>query len=80
MQSQNRMVRVDAPVTLVYSDHDWSRPAEREANLALIKRGKMIVIKDASHIASLERPEEFAQILIETLSTAHSAAWAGSKS
>lgn len=53
------------PVTLVYADHDWSRPAEREANLARIKRGRMLVLKDASHIASLERPEEFARILIE---------------
>ena len=66
--------RIDVPVTLVYADHDWSRPAEREANLARIKRGRMLVLKDASHIASLERPEEFARILIETQSTARSAA------
>ena len=24
--------QIEAPVTLVYGDHDWSRPAEREAN------------------------------------------------
>jgi pimeloyl-ACP methyl ester carboxylesterase len=66
--------QIGVPVTLVYGDHDWSRPVEREANLARIKRGKMIVLEDASHIASLERPEEFARILIETLSTADSAA------
>jgi pimeloyl-ACP methyl ester carboxylesterase len=66
--------RIDVPVTLVYGDHDWSRPAEREANRALIKRAKMIVLKDTGHIASLERPEEFARILIETLSTTRSAA------
>jgi pimeloyl-ACP methyl ester carboxylesterase len=69
--------RIEAPVTLIYGDHDWSRPAEREANRARLKRVKIIVLKDASHIASLERPEEFAQILIETLSTACSAAEAG---
>ncbi len=62
--------QIAAPVTLVYGDHDWSRPAEREANVALIKRAKMIILKDASHIASLERPGEFARILIETQSTA----------
>lgn len=66
--------RIDVPVTLVYGDHDWSRPAEREANLARIKRAKMIVLKDTRHIASLESPEEFARILIEALSTARSAA------
>jgi len=66
--------RIDVPVTLVYGDHDWSRPAEREANRAQIKRAKMIVLKGTRHIVSLERPEEFARILIETLSTARSAA------
>jgi len=66
--------RIDVPVTLVYGDHDWSRPAEREANRARIKRAKMIVLKDTGHIASLESPEEFARILIETLSAARSAA------
>ncbi|UFX47570.1 alpha/beta hydrolase [Bradyrhizobium sp. 41S5] len=66
--------RIDVPVTLVYGDHDWSRPAEREANRARIKRAKMIVLKDTGHIVSLESPEEFSRILIETLSTARSAA------
>ena len=66
--------RIDVPVTLVYGDHDWSRPAEREANRARIKRAKMIVLKGTRHIVSLERPEEFARILIETLSIARSAA------
>jgi len=66
--------RIDVPVTLVYGDHDWSRPAEREANRTRIKRAKMIVLRDTGHIASLESPEEFARILIETLSTARSAA------
>jgi pimeloyl-ACP methyl ester carboxylesterase len=66
--------QIDVPVTLVYGDHDWSRPAEREANRAQMKHAKMIVLKDARHIASLERPEEFARILIETRSTACSVA------
>jgi pimeloyl-ACP methyl ester carboxylesterase len=66
--------RIDVPVTLVYGDHDWSRPAEREANRARIKHARMIVLKDTGHIASLERPEEFVRILIETPSTARSAA------
>ena len=61
--------RIDAPVTLVYGDHDWSCPVEREANRARIKRATMIVLKDTRHIASLEKPEEFARILIDTQST-----------
>ncbi len=66
--------RIDVPVTLVYGDHDWSRPAEREANRALIKHANMMVLKDASHIASLDQPTGFVRILIETLSTTRSAA------
>ena len=64
--------RIGAPVTLVYGDHDWSRPAEREANQALIKGAKVITLKDSGHIASLEQPEEFARILIETRSAVRS--------
>jgi len=60
--------RIEVPVTLVYGDHDWSRPAEREANLALLRRGRVLVLEGASHIVSLETPEEFARILIETQS------------
>ncbi|MEJ0036573.1 MAG: alpha/beta hydrolase [Gammaproteobacteria bacterium] len=66
--------RIDAPVTLVYGDHDWSRPVEREANRALIKRAKSVVLENTGHLSSLESPEEFARILIETQSTARSAA------
>jgi pimeloyl-ACP methyl ester carboxylesterase len=61
--------QIDAPVTLVYGDHDWSRPVEREANRAQIKRAKMIVLENTRHIASLEKPEEFVRILVETQST-----------
>lgn len=66
--------QIDVPVTLVYGDHDWSRPAERDANRALIKHAKMIVLNDTGHLSSLERPEEFARIITETQSTTRFAA------
>lgn len=72
--ARSRYARIEAPVTLVYGDHDWSRPAEREANRALIKDAKTIVLKDTRHIVSLEQPEEFARIVIDSLSPARSAA------
>ncbi|MEJ0003658.1 MAG: alpha/beta fold hydrolase [Pararobbsia sp.] len=62
--------QINVPVTLVYGDHDWSRPAEREANRALIKRAKMLVLDDTRHLSSLESPEAFARILIDTQSAA----------
>jgi len=72
--ARSHYARIDVPVTLVYGDHDWSRPVEREANRAQIKRAKLTVLKDTRHIVSLERPEEFTRILAETLSTARSVA------
>ncbi len=66
--------QIDVPVTLVYGDHDWSRTVEREANRALIKHARMIVLNDTGHLSSLESPEEIARILLETRSTARFAA------
>jgi len=57
--------RVDAPVTLVYGDHDWSRIAEREANLALLRGARSIVLPETGHFAALEHPDRVAEILLE---------------
>ena len=62
--------RIGAPVTLVYGDHDWSKPADRKANLSLIEQARMIELKDTGHFSALERPEQFTQIVLETLSGA----------
>ena len=63
--------RIDVPVTLVYGDHDWSRPAEREADRSRIKGARMIILEDTGHIVSLDSPDAFARILVETQSNAH---------
>jgi pimeloyl-ACP methyl ester carboxylesterase len=57
--------RVAVPVTLVYGDHDWSREAEREANLALLRDARSIVLPETGHFAALEQPERVAEILLE---------------
>src|SRR5262249_38125835 len=57
--------RVTAPVTLVYGEHDWSRPPEREANLALLRDARSISLPDTGHFAALEQPERVAEILLE---------------
>jgi len=61
--------RVTPPVTLVYGDHDWSRPPEREANLATLRNARSITLPDTGHFAALEQPARVAQILLE--SSAH---------
>ena len=48
---------IQRPVLLLYGDHDWSRPAEREADAAAIPGARMRVIPGAGHFLSLDAPE-----------------------
>jgi pimeloyl-ACP methyl ester carboxylesterase len=57
--------RVSAPVTLVYGDRDWSRPAEREATLALLRGARSTSLPDTGHFAALEQPARVAEILLD---------------
>jgi pimeloyl-ACP methyl ester carboxylesterase len=60
---------VTAPVTLIYGEHDWSRPPEREATLALLKDARAITLADTGHFAALEQPARVAEILLESTAT-----------
>ena len=57
--------RVTAPVTLIYGDHDWSRPPEREANLSLLPGARSISLPHTGHFAALEQPDRVAEILLD---------------
>lgn len=57
--------RVSAPVSLIYGDHDWSRPPEREANLARLPGARSIALPDTGHFAALEQPARVAEILLD---------------
>lgn len=59
--------QINVPVTMVYGDHDWSLPADREANRVLIRHAKMIELKKTGHFSSLDQPEQFCRILTKTL-------------
>jgi pimeloyl-ACP methyl ester carboxylesterase len=56
---------IDLPVTLVYGDDDWSRPAEREANAHAIPGVRTATLTNSGHFSSLERPHEVAQLINE---------------
>jgi len=56
--------RVRVPVTLIYGEHDWSRVAEREANLAVVEGARSISLPDTGHFAALEQPDGVAEILL----------------
>ena len=61
--------RVSVPVTLVYGNDDWSRPHERDANLALLRDAESKSLTDTGHFAALERPDCFAETLLERVGT-----------
>jgi pimeloyl-ACP methyl ester carboxylesterase len=58
--------RVSVPVTLVYGEHDWSRPPEREANIAALPGARSVTLSGTGHFAALERPDRVAEILLES--------------
>ena len=54
---------ITLPVTLVYGDEDWSRPAERDANAREIPGAHVVTLKATGHFASLETPKEIADLI-----------------
>jgi pimeloyl-ACP methyl ester carboxylesterase len=57
---------IEVPVTLVYGDHDWSRPPEREANENVIHPTRTLTLAGCGHFSCLEKPAEIAQLIRET--------------
>ena len=57
--------RINIPVTLVYGDHDWSKPQERDEVAHLVKGSRKITLAQSGHFGSLEHPDEIARILID---------------
>jgi pimeloyl-ACP methyl ester carboxylesterase len=60
--------RVSVPVTLVYGDHDWSHPSERDANVALLRDCRSNSLADTGHFAALEQPDRVADTLLRSTS------------
>jgi pimeloyl-ACP methyl ester carboxylesterase len=56
---------IDRPVLLLYGDHDWSRPGEREANRQDIPKSELKVVSNAGHFLALDAPNEFVQRILE---------------
>lgn len=59
--------RIASPVTLVYGDTDWSRAPERQANLAVLKGARSIILAETGHFAALEKPDHVAEILLDNV-------------
>jgi pimeloyl-ACP methyl ester carboxylesterase len=62
INAKSRYAQVSTPVTLVYSEHDWSRPAERD-QVAQQLGVHAITVIGAGHFSALERPTEMVRII-----------------
>lgn len=63
-KARDRYPDVSVPVTLVYSEHDWARPAERDHVAGLLTEVQRVTLPDTGHFSALERPNEVARILL----------------
>lgn len=63
-KARDRYRDVSVPVTLVYSEHDWARPAERDHVAGLLTEVERTTLPGSGHFSALERPNEVARVLL----------------
>jgi pimeloyl-ACP methyl ester carboxylesterase len=61
---------ISIPVILVYSEHDWSRPPERDRVAASLTKVQRITLPGTGHFSALERPDDVARTLLGAVSRA----------
>lgn len=66
-QARERYPQVSAPVTLVYSERDWSRPKERDHVAGLLADVQRIRLPNTGHFSALEYPNAMTRILLQSL-------------
>ncbi|WP_457112341.1 alpha/beta fold hydrolase [Marmoricola sp. URHA0025 HA25] len=64
-RARERYPQVSAPVTLVYSENDWSRPSERDRVADALVDVHRITLPRTGHFSALERSEAMARILLD---------------
>jgi pimeloyl-ACP methyl ester carboxylesterase len=68
-RARHRYPEVSAPVTLVYSENDWSLPTERDQVAVSLTDVQRIALPRTGHFSALERPDDVARILIDAASS-----------
>lgn len=63
-QAREEYHRIACPVLLLYGDHDWSHPEEREANRQEIPGAQWRLVADAGHFLSLDEPAELVDAVL----------------
>ena len=54
---------VELPITLVYGDHDWSRPEDREANRRVLRTVSTLAVANCGHFGCLDQPQQIAGVI-----------------
>lgn len=62
-----RLHEIKCPTLVVSADEDYTPLSAKEEYTALIPNAKLVVIEDARHAVSVEKPEEFNTILFNFL-------------
>jgi pimeloyl-ACP methyl ester carboxylesterase len=62
VNARARYPEVSVPATLVYAEHDWSRPAERD-QVARLLNVDAIMVPGVGHFSALECPVEMVRII-----------------
>ncbi len=57
---------INTPVSLVYGEFDWSKIHERFETQSALNLDSHITLKNCGHFSFLEKPDEVAQILLDT--------------
>jgi pimeloyl-ACP methyl ester carboxylesterase len=55
---------INVPVSLIWGDKDWSKPAEREHDRSMIPGVQMMTVADGGHFLPLDRPQELKELII----------------
>jgi pimeloyl-ACP methyl ester carboxylesterase len=69
VDARDRYPDVSVPVTLVYSEKDWSHLVERAQVARLLTDVNIITLPHAGHFSALEHPTAMAQVLLQPAAT-----------
>jgi pimeloyl-ACP methyl ester carboxylesterase len=65
----DRIGAIPCPVLVVASDRDYTPPSRKEGYVRLLPNARMVVIPDAHHAVTAERPEAFNEVLTTFLAS-----------
>lgn len=68
-EARKRYRDVQAPVTLMYGDKDWSRVSERDRTKAALKNARLFTLPATGHFSAVESPRAVADIILSGRNT-----------